>query len=92
MTNFKVGDTVVVKDNYLDYEKGLELCFHSKLSGLVGIVVGTYIRGTKEYVTVEFSEEKGCFHDANGLLKNRRGYWLAEEMLELVNNLLVDLL
>ena len=92
MTNFKVGDTVVVKDNYLDYEKGLELCFHSKLSGLVGIVVGTYIRGTKEYVTVGFSDNKSCFHDANGLTDGLHGYWFAEEMLELVNNLLVDLL
>ena len=89
MIEFKIGDTIMVKEDYLEYNTS-ECGVSRGLENQIGEIVN--IDG--KFIGVDFKHEiKNAFlHNTDLNIRNATGNWLLPEMIELDNGLEVELL
>lgn len=93
---FKVGDRIIVKENYREIDKNNRiLCALAKEYYDIGSYTGKIFL-IKKYerieIGIEFDKECECFHTLSGRLDGRFGYWLTSDMIELTNPNAVELI
>ena len=90
MIEFKIGDTIMVKEDYLEYntsECGASIGLESQIGKIVNI-------DDDRFIGIDFERQidKVFLHNIGLDIETPTGHWLLPEMIELYNGLEVELL
>lgn len=90
MIEFKIGDTIIVKADYLEYntsECGASMGLENQIGKIVNI-------DDDGFIGIDFGHQinEAFLHNMGLDIETPTGHWLVSEMIELNNNLEVELL